>query len=72
MHDKDKASQKEDEPSGVVQMRIDGRGVDDVESAEPVQEVDGVFGEQGDGKDTINYRRSVMLSEAEPEVGMGS
>lgn len=57
-HEKDRIPQKEDSPTGVVQMRVDGRG-DDIEMSDPAEEVDGVFGAGGSGKGQVNYRRCV-------------
>jgi hypothetical protein len=56
-NEKGDAQKKEDLPTGVVQMRLDGRSDD--EEAQDIEEVDGVFGAQGAEPGQVNYRRSV-------------
>lgn len=58
-HEKDKVPSKEDVPAGVVQMRVDGRG-DEEMLTDVTEEVDGVFGAQGSEPGQVNYRRSVL------------
>ncbi|GAA6011768.1 hypothetical protein JCM8202_004144 [Rhodotorula sphaerocarpa] len=73
-HEKDRIPQKEDSPTGVVQMRVDGRG-DDIEMSDPAEEVDGVFGAGGSGKGQVNYRSvgwistSILLMKS--QIGLG-
>lgn len=59
-NEKKDAYKKEDLPTGVVQMRVDGRGEDD--EAQVIEEVDGVFGAQGAEPGQVNYRRWVSTS----------
>ena len=56
-NEKADAQKKEDLPTGVVQMRVDGRSDD--EEAQDIEEVDGVFGAQGAEPGQVNYRRFV-------------
>lgn len=56
-NEKGDAQKKEDLPTGVVQMRLDGRSDD--EEAQDIEEVDGVFGAQGAEPGQVNYRRFV-------------
>lgn len=59
-NEKGDAQKKEDLPTGVVQMRVDGRSDD--EEAQDIVEVDGVFGAQGAEPGQVNYRRYVSTS----------
>ncbi|POY71025.1 hypothetical protein BMF94_5950 [Rhodotorula taiwanensis] len=73
-HEKDKVPSKEDVPAGVVQMRVDGRG-DEEMLTDVTEEVDGVFGAQGSEPGQVNYRSvgwvstSILLMKS--QIGLG-
>ncbi|KWU42320.1 putative amino acid transporter [Rhodotorula sp. JG-1b] len=72
-NEKADAQKKEDLPTGVVQMRVDGRSDD--EEAQDIEEVDGVFGAQGAEPGQVNYRSvgwvstSILLMKS--QIGLG-
>ncbi|GAA5988248.1 hypothetical protein JCM10908_002129 [Rhodotorula pacifica] len=72
-NEKGDVHKKEDLPTGVVQMRVDGRGDD--EEAQAPDVVDGVFGAQGAEPGQVNYRSvgwvstSILLMKS--QIGLG-